>query len=154
MCYLQSLAHSASSSTSKNTLIMFPSFARQVLKGKILPKKIKSLPIFLCLVFTVQFSEDVDIHYESYQKSLYSPFNLVPPTWWLYTAENWNPITSHYVGILIKHDQLNTIMTLRKHWLDFQNEEIGFSLKEAFLRPPAKHSPGVEQRQRGGPDHA
>ena len=44
-------------------------------------------------------------------------------------------------------------MTPRKHWLDFQNEEIGFSLKEAFLRPPAKHPPGVEQRQRGGPDH-
>ena len=39
LCYLQSLAHSASSSTSKNTLIMFPSFARQVLKGKILPQK-------------------------------------------------------------------------------------------------------------------
>ena len=45
-------------------------------------------------------------------------------------------------------------MTPRKHWLDFQNEEIGFSLKEAFLRPPAEHPPGVEQRQRGGPGHA
>ena len=55
---------------------------------------------------------------------------------------------------LIKHDQLDTVMNPRKHWLDFQNEEIGFSLKEAFLRPPAKHPPGDEQRQRGGPDHA
>ena len=99
-------------------------------------------------------SEDVDNHYESYHSSLYSHLNLRPPAWWLYTVENWNPITSHNVETLIKHGQLNTIMTTGKRWLDFQNEEIGFSLKEAFLRPPAKHPPGDEQRQRGGPDHA
>ena len=50
--YLQSLAHSASSSTSKNTLIMFPFFARQVLKGKILPQKWQA-----CLSFSVCFSQ-------------------------------------------------------------------------------------------------
>ena len=97
------------------------------LKGQNFATKMISLPIFLCLVFTVQFSEDVDNHYESYHRSLYSHLNLVPPAWWLYTVENWNPITFHNVETLIKHDQLNTIMTPRKHWLDFQSEEKGFS---------------------------
>ena len=85
------------------------------------------------------------------------PYDILGPVW----ISSWYEVVQTALNVPQQCKVVQLVLKISYGFVlkkfqtgNFLGHPVGFSLKEAFLRPPAEHPPGVEQRQRGGPGHA